>query len=326
MARIQLALAVDQYDHTREVVSGQIPVEGVDIVPINLPIEEIFFRSAKFHEFDIAELSMGKYIAMRSHNDFTFTALPVFVSRAFRHSSFYVRSGGPIRHPEQLAGKRIGIPEWAQTASIYSRGMVVHEFGVPLASVEWVQAGVNEAGRIEKVELSLPAGVRYRPEPTKSLNDLLLAGELDCVLSARPPRALGTGIERLFPNYQPLEEAYYRKTGIFPIMHSIVVKTAVLERNPWVAMNLVKAFDEARRRSMARMDDITASKAPLAWLKAYSDRMKSIFGADFFPYGLEANRRTLEAFVQYGHEQGVCARRLTPDELFPREVLASYKV
>lgn len=326
MARIQLSLAIDQYDHTREITSGQIPVEGVELVPVNLPIEEIFFRMAKFHEFDISELSMGKYIAMRSQGDTTFTALPVFVSRAFRHSSYYVKSGGPIRHPEQLAGKRVGIPEWAQTAAVYSRGMLVHEFGVPLASVEWVQAGVNEAGRVEKVDRKLPEGVRYRPEPTRCLNDMLMAGEIDCVLSARPPKALGDGVERLFPDYQPLEEAYYKKTGIYPIMHSIVVKTALLEAHPWLAMNLFKAFDEARRRSMSRMDDITASKAPLAWLKAYSDHMKSIFGADFFPYGLEQNRKTLEAFLQYGFEQGVCFRKLSPEELFPRQVLASFKV
>ena len=326
MGRITLSLAIDEYEHTREIVSGAIPVEGVDIVPVRLPIEEIFFRMSKFHEFDIAELSSGKYISLRSQGDNTFTALPIFVSRAFRHSSFYVRADGAIRHPEQLAGKRVGIPEWAQTASVYSRGLIVHEYGVPLASIEWVQAGVNEPGRVEKVDRKLPEGVRYRQEPTKCLNDMLLAGELDCVLTARPPKALGNGIVRLFPEYQPIEEAYYKKTGIYPIMHTVVVKTSVLEQHPWVAMNLFKAFDLARRRSMARMDDITASHAPLAWLKAYSERNKSIFGEDFFPYGLEPNRKTLEAFLRYGFEQGVCFRKLTPEELYPAGVLASFKV
>jgi 4,5-dihydroxyphthalate decarboxylase len=237
-----------------------------------------------------------------------------------------VREGGKIDRPEQLKGKRIGVPEWAQTAVIYSRGYLVHQAGVSLASVEWVQAGVNEAGRVEKVKPKLPEGVRLRPEPQHSLNDMLLAGDIDAVLSARPPRCFGSGIRRLFPDYEAIEAAYFRETGIFPIMHVIVIKTEVLERHPWLAMNLYKAFDEAKRRSVARLSDITASHAPLAWLAPYAERMKALFGEDIWPYGLEKNRTTLQAFVDFAFEQGVCHRRLELEELFPKQVLTSFKV
>ena len=269
---------------------------------------------------------MGKYVSLRSQEDKAITAIPVFPSRVFRQSMIYVREGGKIDRPEQLKGRRIGVPEWAQTAVIYARGYLVHQAKVPLASVEWVQAGVNEAGRVEKVKLKLPEGVRLRPEPKHSLNDMLLAGELDAVLSARPPRGFGQGIERLFPDYEAVEAAYFKQTGIFPIMHVIVIKTEVLERHPWLAMNLYKAFEEAKRRSVERLSDITASHAPLAWLAPYTERMKALFGEDIWPYGLEKNRTTLQAFVDFAFEQGVCHRRLTLEELFPKEVLTSFKV
>jgi 4,5-dihydroxyphthalate decarboxylase len=238
----------------------------------------------------------------------------------------YVRDGGRIDRPEQLKGKRIGIPEWAQTAVIYSRGYLVHQAKVPLASVEWVQAGVNEAGRVEKVKPKLPEGVRLRPEPKRSLNDMLLAGDIDAVLSARPPRDFGRGIRRLFQDYEATEEAYFKETGVFPIMHVIVIKTEVLERHPWLAMNLYKAFEEAKRRSVERLSDITASHAPFAWLAPYAERMKALFGEDIWPYGLEKNRTTLQAFVDFAFEQGVCHRRLELEELFPKQVLTSFKV
>src|SRR5262252_5489321 len=195
-------------------------------------------------------MSMGKYVSLRSQGDAGIAAIPVFPSRAFRHSMIYVREGGDLARPEQLKGKRVGVPEWAQTAVIYARGFLAHQAGVPLDSVDWVQAGVNEAGRVEKVKLKLPAGVRLRPEPARSLNDMLLAGELDAVLSARPPKGLGGGIRRLISDYESAEEGYFRQTGIFPIMHVIVIRADVLGRHPWIAMNLYKAFDEAKRRSL----------------------------------------------------------------------------
>jgi len=326
MEKLPITLAIGDYDHTRDVATGQVPVHGVNLNVLTLRPEEMFFRFTFFREWEVSEMSMGKYVSLRSQNDQSIAAIPVFPSRAFRHSMLYVRDGGKITQPGQLKGVRVGVPEWAQTAVIYMRGYLHHQAGVPLDSVEWVQAGVNEAGRVEKVELRLPRGVKLRAEPTRSLNDMLLAGDIDAALSARPPRAFGQGIRRLFPDYEPVEAAYFKETGIFPIMHVIAMKSDVLQRHPWLAMNLYKAFEEAKHRSMERLSDITAAHAPLAWLPSYAERMKTLFGEDFWPYGLDPNRTTLQAFVDFAHEQGVCHRRLELEELFPEQVLASFRV
>jgi 4,5-dihydroxyphthalate decarboxylase len=326
MAKVALTLAIGDYEHTRDLASGHVPVQGATLNVLTLPPEEAFFRFTHFREWEVSEMSMGKYVSLRSQEDDGIAAIPVFPSRVFRHSMIYVRDGGALERAEQLKGKRIGVPEWAQTAVIYARGHLAHQARVPLDSIEWVQAGVNEPGRVEKVKLKLPAGVRLKPEPTRSLNEMLLAGELDAVLSARPPQGLGSGIRRLFSDYESAEKGYFRQTGIFPIMHVIVIKADLLARHPWLAMNLYKAFEEAKRRSIERLSDITASHAPLAWLAPYVERMKALFGEDFWPYGLEKNRKTLQAFVDFAFEQGVCHRKLALEELFPGQVLASFKV
>lgn len=329
---LPLTLALGAYDHTRDVTDGTVRVEGVQLRTLDLPIEEIFYRFTLHREWDASEMSMGKYIALRSQDDATVMALPVFISRAFRHSMFYVREGGTIQRPEDLQGKRIGVPEWAQTAGIYGRGYLSDYLGIKLASIQWIQAGVNESGRKEKVKLKLPDGIDYRNVPDSSLNDMLLNGELDAVMSARPPTAMGRGIVRLMSDSQALEEQYFKDTMIFPIMHSLVLKSAVLDAHPWVGMNLFKAFSEAKARSVERLSDITASHAPLAWMENYSARLRGIFGDDFFPYGIgperggSINRATLSAFLKFGFDQGVCHRLLDVEELFPQQVLASYKV
>ena len=244
----------------------------------------------------------------------------MFPSRVFRHSSIYVRSDGGITAPEELAGKRVGVPEWAQTAAIYSRGLLAHEYGVDLASIHWHQAGVNEPGRREKVALELPPGFRLTVVADRSLSDMLLAGDLDAVLSARPPAPFIAGdprVRRLFADYRDVELAYARKTGIFPIMHVVALRREVYDRDRWLAMNLFKAFDEARRRSLERAADITASFFPLPWIPDELRRARELFGADPWPYGVEANRTTLDAFLSYAFEQGVCRRRLTVETLVP---------
>jgi 4,5-dihydroxyphthalate decarboxylase len=334
---LPLTCAIGLYDHTRDVTDGIVPVEGVALRWLNLPIEEIFYRFILHREWDVSEVSMGKYVAMRSQDDTSITALPVFVSRAFRHSMFYVREGSAVRRPEDLQGRRIGIPEWAQTAGIYGRGWLASYVGVPLASIEWVQAGVNQPGRVEKVKLRLPENVRYRQVPDRSLNEMLMAGELDAVMSARPPAALGQGVVRLMPDFQPLEERYFADTGIFPIMHSLVVQTKVLDAHPWVAMNLFKAFETAKDNALERLSEITASHAPFAWLADYHRRMQAIFGKDPYPYGCspargtgsagqKLNWTTLDAFLGFAFDQGVCEKRLAPEQLFAPQVLSSFKV
>lgn len=332
MNPLPLTLALGLYDHTRDITDGTVPVEGVQLRTLNLPIEEIFYRFTLHREWDVSEMSMGKYIALRSQDDASVVALPVFISRAFRHSMFYVREGGSVQRPEDLMGKRIGVPEWAQTAGIYGRGYLSDYVGIKLKGIEWLQAGVNEPGRKEKVRLSLPEGINYRNLPDRSLNDMLLKGELDAVMSARPPAGLGQGIVRLMPDSQALEEQYFRDTNIFPIMHSLVLKAPVLDAHPWLTMNFYKAFLEAKNNSMERLQDVTASHAPMAWVPNYAQRMAGIFGEDFYPYGIatgrggDINRATLAAFLKFGFEQGVCQRLLDVEEIFPQQVLSSYKV
>ena len=326
MKKISLTMAVSDADHTRDVVTGKVPVEGVELTALDLVPEEIFYRFTMYREWDVSEMSMGKIVSMRSQNDTSITAIPVFVSRVFRHSMIYVRDDGKIGRAEQLKGKRIGVPEWAQTAGIYGRGLLSHTEKVPLNSVEWVQAGVNEPGRVEKVKLKLPKGMKYRIDREHTLSELLLSGKIDAILSARQPDSFGKGVVRLYPDYQAAEEAYYKETHIYPIMHVISFKTEILKKHPWLAMNFYSAFEQAKRRSYARMGEIGVSRVPLPWLTNYGNRMRAVFGDDYLPYGIEPNRTTLQAFVDYAYEQGVCHRRVSVEELFAESTLTTHKV
>ncbi|MFM9968670.1 MAG: 4,5-dihydroxyphthalate decarboxylase [Burkholderiales bacterium] len=326
MKKIELTLAVSDADHTRDVVTGKVPIEGVELTALDLTPEEIFYRFTMYREWDISEMSMGKIVSLRSQNDTSITAIPVFVSRVFRHSMIYVRDDGKIKRAEQLKGKRIGIPEWAQTAGIYCRGLLTHTASVPLNSVQWVQAGVNEPGRVEKVKLKLPKGMKYEIDREHTLSELLFAGKIDAILSARQPNSFGQGVVRLFPDYQKAEESYYKETGIYPIMHVISMKTELLKKYPWVAMNVYSAFEKAKHLSYERMGEIGVSRVPLPWMTNYGDRMRSIFGDDYLPYGIEPNRVTLQAFVDYAYEQGVCHRRVAVEELFAESTLTTHKV
>ena len=313
---IALSLAIAPYDHAR----GLEP-QGIDLNVLELPIEEIFYRFTRFREWDASEMSFAKAISLLSQPASDIVAIPVFPSRVFRHSAVYVGKTGGIRQPKDLEGRKVGIPEWAQTAGVYVRGLLQHEYGVDLARIDWFQAGVRQPGRIEKVKLNLPAGVRIMPVPEKSLAQMLASGELDAAISARDP-----GGERLFKDYVSLEAEYFKKTRIFPIMHVIVLRRAVYERDRWIAMNLLKAFEEAKRKSMARLVEIGLSHVPMPWLAEHARRWRELAGQDFWPYGAEENRATLEAFTQYVHEQGVTARRLQVEELFAPETRESFKI
>jgi len=329
MNRLSLTMAISEYDHVRDLTSGRVVPEGIDLICLNLPLEEIFYRFIINREWDVSEMSMAKYVSLISQGDTSLSAIPVFPSRVFRHSSLYVRRDGPVKSPGDLAGRRVGIPEWAQTAAVYSRGFLKHQFGVDLASVEWVQAGVNQPGRAEKVGLQLPKGVRLTPAPDASLSDMLRDGRLDAVLSARPPQCFLNGdpnVRRFFDDFMEVEEAYYEETKIFPIMHVVAIRRDLLDRHPWAAMNLHKAFEEAKNRSLERALDATASRFPIPWSHVHAHRAQLRFGKDYWPYGIEPNRPTLDAFLQYAHEQGVCHRRVSVEELFPKQIQSSVRV
>ena len=314
---LPLTLAIHPYDHVRGLAA-----QGIDLTVLELPIEEIFFRFTKFREWHASEMSFGKTVSLMAEASPAIMPIPVFPSRVFRHSAIYVGKDSSIKEPKNLEGRKVGIPEWAQTAGIYVRGLLQHEYGVDLARVQWYQAGVQQPGRVEKVKLHLPEGLRITAVPDRSLAGMLAGGELDAVISARNP-----GGKRLFEDYVSLEERYFRKTGIYPIMHVVVLRRDTYERDRWVAMNLFKAFEAAKRESMQRLVEIGLSHVPMPWLAEHARRWRELAGEDFWPYGLEANRPTLEAFVQYAHEQGITARRLKVEELFAPETRGeSYKI
>lgn len=326
---LHLTLTIGDYDHVRDLVSGAVEVQGVDLTCLRFSVEETFFRFARHREWEVSEFSLAKYCSLRAAGDESITAIPVFPSRCFRHAAIYVRADGPVDDPGALAGGRIGVPEWTQTATVYARGLLEHSYGVDLRGIEWFQGGTNEPGRIEGIALKAPEGFSLTAVPDRTLNDMLLAGELDAVIAAHAPGEfeLGSGrVVRLFSEHRAVEEAYYRDTGIFPIMHLVAIRADVLAEHPWVAMNLYTAFREAKRRSVERALDTNAPKYPVPWAPANAERAQAIFGDDFWPYGIEPNRVTLDAFLGYAHEQGACARRLAPEELFAPTVGEEFRV
>lgn len=329
MPDLQLSMATSGYDHFRDLIDGRVRPEGIELTSMELAIEDIFFRMFSFAEWDVAEFSFAKYVAMLSTDSAPFRAIPVFPSRVFRQSAFYVTAGGSVRGPEDLSNRRIGVPEWAQTAGIYARAFLQHQCGVRLRDIHWIQAGLNQAGRVEKVSPILPEGIQIEQIKDRSLNDMLLSGDVDAVISAREPADFMIGdprIIRLWPDSQELEAKYYKDTGIFPIMHVMVIKNDVLDRYPWVATNLLRAFEEAKTNSLHRLSSIVHSSLPLPWVYQAYQRARQVFGENFWPYGVEANRPTLTSFLQFCHEQGISQRPLTVEELFPREVSKAFKV
>lgn len=328
-SRLHLSLAVNDNDHLRDLTNGVVQADGIMLTPQILQIEEIFYRFTNHLEWDVSEMSFAKYISLTAAGNARMIAIPVFPSRVFRHSAFYVRKQSGISTAEQLQGKIIGIPEWAQTAGVYVRGLLSNYYGVDLKSIKWVQAGVNQPGRKEKVNLSLPHGIQYSSRQDKSLNEMLLSGEIDVAITARPPQSFhdaGSDVVRLFADSRAEERKFYQQTGIFPIMHVIAMRRDVFEANRWIAMSLFKAFEESKNRSLERMKDITASGIPLPWQTGYVEEVVTAFGEDFWPYGIQHNKPTLEAFCRYAYEQGVASHHLEVEELFPKEVHASFRV
>lgn len=329
MSDLKLTVAVGDYDQTRDLALGRVRPNGIDLTVLNFNVEEIFFRFFDRLEWEVSELSMGMYTSAISRGDDRFIAIPVFPSRVFRHSAIYVRAGHVLGGPADLEGKRVGCPQWSQTATIYVRGYLSETVGVPLASIDWVQAGVNDPGRPEPAILKLPDGVTIRSVDDRSLDDMLVSGDIDAMISARPPGSFFEGkTVRLIEDFRAQEQAYFRETGIFPIMHTIAIRRDVYQRDRWIARNLFLAFEEAKRRSVARMRDITAAHVPLPWSSELADTAaSSLFpDGDFWPYGIARNRKTLDAFLRFAANQGTCHRQLSLEEIFAPEALAEIRV
>lgn len=319
MHELDLSLAIHDYDHTRDLVEGRVATPGIRLRPITLSPPEINARFTLHREWQVSEFGLGKYVALRAAGDDSITAIPVFPARAFRQSAIYVAADSPLMRLEELAGRRVGIPEWAQTAVIYARGALTDHHGIDLASISWFQAGVSRPGRTEKVDIQLPEGVVVTSRPDATLEALLCDGEVDAIITAQPPDAVvrrDGSIRRLLVDPMAEEEAYFQSTGILPIMHTVAIRRDAYDTHPWIAVNLWKAFEEAKARSLARMRDVMGWRVPLPWVADHAERAATLFGDDPYPYGIQRNRRTLEAFLRWAHEQGVAGRRLTVEELF----------
>jgi len=329
MGVLRLSIATTDYDHFRDFRLGTVRAEGIEHVWSVLGHHEVFARFTAHREWDVAELSIAQFAAQVTRDEPDIVGLPVVCSRVFRFGAFYLNRRSGIETAEDLRGKRIGSPEWAHSAAVYMRGWLHNEVGVKLDQVEWYQAGANSPGREEKVELSLPDGVRLTRVGDRSLSDLLAAGDIDCALIARPPTCFLRGhpdIVRLYPDFETRELAYYQQTGIWPIMHIIAMQRRILDENPWVARNLYNAFLESKNRSVERLLDPAVSRYPLPWLPAYGRRMADLFGGDPFPYGIEANRATVGQLLSYAHQQGIAHRLAAPDEVFPTGVMTKVVV
>lgn len=320
MKRVPLTIAMSDYDHMRDFRIGEVRAEGIDPTFLTMEIHEVFSRFTYNREWDVSELSFAKFIAQVTRENPDIIGLPVWTSRQFRFSSFYYNVKSGIRTAKDFTGKRVAVPEWAQTAAVYTRGWLQHTAGVDLTSIDWVQAGTEQPGREEKVELYLPKGLKLTRVTDKSISDMLASGEIDAALVAREPKVFTRkhpDVKRLFPDYRAMEEKYFDETGIFPIMHIVALRKAILKDNPWIARNLLMAFERSKNNAVDRFLEISVSRYCLPWAVDHAEQMKKKFGGDFFPYGLEPNRKTLEAFCQYAHEQGLTRVRAKPEDLFP---------
>jgi 4,5-dihydroxyphthalate decarboxylase len=325
MADLHLTLACWDYDRTRALADGRIRPEGIDLTYIPMEMPESFFRMLHFGEFDASEMSLGWYTRTVFSDPRPFVALPVFPSRMFRHSCIYVHDGSGIDAPSDLAGRTVGCPEYGMTAAVWIKGILGDHYGVAVDSVRYRTGGLDQPGRRE-APLDLPAGIEMEHiGDDRTLSDMLEAGEIDALYSAHMPPCFAAGspnVRRLFDDYATEERAFLERTGIFPIMHTVVVRADVLARQPWVAQSLRKAFDAAKDLAVHDLYEAAALKTSLPWALAEAERCRTLFGtADFWPYGLEPNRTTLETFLRYCHEQGLTPRRLSPEELFPPSTL-----
>jgi 4,5-dihydroxyphthalate decarboxylase len=329
MANIQLTLACEDYDRTRPIKDARIKPEGIEINYLVMSVEEIFWRMMKYEEFDVSELSMGAFLTAAARGRRPFIAIPVFPSRTFRHRCIFINTASGIERPEELRGKRMGVPEYSMTAAVWLRGLFEHEYGIPPSEIHWIQAGEEQPGRKDRVDFEMPPGVRMDSRNDRTLNEMIASGEIDAMMSPRMPTCFLEGapnVRRLFANYRKAEMDYFAKTGLFPIMHVIVIKRAIYEKDPWVAQTLYKAFCEAKDLCMRELYDTNILRVSLPWTSAEYEDTRDLMTADYWPYGLAPNRMNLETLNGYLYEQGLIDQRLNLDELFARETREAFKI
>ena len=327
MATLTLTLACGDYDRTLPLRTGAVRPDGVELKVLALEPEEMFYRMARRRDFDVAEFSLATYTVLRGRGE-PLVAIPVFPSFAFRHSAIFVRGDAGIREPRDLVGKRVGVPKYHMTAAVWVRGILEDEYGVSPSDLHWFEGGEGVA--VKEVDVALPPGLRHQVVPgDRTLGHLLAAGELDAFIGARRPAGAASAgnakeaapVRRLFPDFRRVERAYFEKTGIFPIMHTVVLKEELVREHPWLPRSLYEAFAEAKRLAYRRLADTAVLPYVLPWLVAEVEETRALMGDDPFPYGVSRNRKTVETLAGYSFRQGLAPRRLAVEELFCESLL-----
>jgi 4,5-dihydroxyphthalate decarboxylase len=330
MVQVPITIACGNYDRTRAILDGRVKVEGCDVTYLPLYPEEIFHRTFKFQEFDVAEISFSSYIRTVGAGTSEYVGIPAFVSRIFRHSGIYVRADSGIKKPEDLKGKRIGVPEYQITAVVWMRGLMQHEYGVKPNDIHWRNGGQEQPGRQERTPLKPIPGLDLKPlEGDQTLVGMLRDGELDALFTARAPSSFLAGephIKRLFPDFRAAEQVYYKKTQLFPIMHLVGIRKELVARHPWLPVSVYKAFAEAKALAITDLTDVNALMVTLPWLGAEASATTAVMGKDFWKYGVHENLPEIDALTQYAFEQGLVDRKVNADELFARSTFEISKV
>ena len=320
MGKLNISLACCDYDRCRALFDGRVQIEGCEVAATALEPEEAFHRAFKFQEFDVSELSLSSYTNTLAKGENDYVAIPAFVSRLFRHSGIYIRTDRGIKTPADLKGKTIGLPEYQITANVWIRGILNDEYDVKASDVHWRQGGQEEPGREERAPLRLPPEIDLQRIPNdRSVSQMLESGELDGMIGARAPSCFTRGapnVARMFPDYRAAEEEYFGRTRIFPIMHVIGIRKSLVEKHPWLPVNVFKAFIRAKEMAWYELGQIGHLFNSLPWGVQEFHKAQALMGQDYWSYGLEANRHVLDAFTRYHHEQGISARRVLPEELF----------
>ena len=321
-----LTLGCGEYDRTRALADGSIRPDGFELRYEALNPGPLFARMVRDRDLDIAEMSLSTYLNLRARDDEGFVGIPVFPSRVFRHGYIFVNRDAGIRRPEDLAGRRVGTMQWQLTSSLWLRGILAEEHGVPQAAIEWFVGGQDEPGGNERAPVDVPDDVRLEQIPAgTTLSGLLAEGRIDAVMAPHIPELFRSGdprIVRLFPDFRAVEADWYRRTGLFPIMHLVVIRRDVHEANPTLARALFGAFCAAKAAALARLRFTGTLAAMVPWLVAELESAEALFGDRYWPYGVEANRRELETAIRYARQQGIARRDLTVEELFAPETLA----
>ena len=328
MTKLNLSVAVRDYDRTRPLSDGQVQIDGVDPVFMALDPEEIFFRAFRHAEFDICELSLSSFTVKTVQGNCPYVGVPAFVSRAFRHTAIYVRTDR-IKKPADLKGRKIGVPEYQLTANVWARAILDDDHGVKPSDIHWVRGGLTDAGRLEKISITLPKDVRLDNIPEgRTLSSMLEAGEIDGFIGPRVPPGFGRHphIGWLVPDPVAAAKNYFKRTGIFPIMHLIGVRRELAERHPWLPGAVFKAFEHAKAIALEKLSDTSSTKVTLPFVEERLIEARTLMGEDFWPYGVAASRKTLETFLKHHHLQGLSSRLVMPEELFHPGTLESFKL